>query len=154
AETLTNRGNTLQQLKRFDEALGSYDQALALREDYPAAHWNRALLRLLLGDWRQGWQNYEWRWKIDSAAAARRRNFPQPLWSGSEPVAGKTILLHSEQGFGDTIQFCRFVPLLHARGARVILEVPEPLQQLMTSLAGAPQVVTKGAALPGFDLHC
>ena len=82
------------------------------------------------------------------------RNFPQPLWLGGEDIGGKTILLHSEQGFGDTIQFCRYVPLVAGRGARVVLEVEAPLQPLMAMLAGPTQVVAKGGALPDFDLHC
>jgi hypothetical protein len=86
--------------------------------------------------------------------ALARRNFPQPLWLGAEEISGKTILLHSEQGFGDTIQFCRYVPLVAARGARVVLDVQKPLQPLMGSLAGAPQIISTGDPLPDFDLHC
>ena len=83
-----------------------------------------------------------------------KRNFTQPQWFGHENIAGKTILLPAEQGFGDTIQFCRYVPLVAARGARVILEVQEPLSELMTSLTGASQIVSKGDPLPDFDIHC
>src|SRR6201999_1002890 len=82
------------------------------------------------------------------------RDFPQPLWLGEEDIAGKTILLHSEQGFGDTIQFCRYVPLVAARDARVMLEVEDPLCELMTGLAGTVQVFAKGGALPEFDIQC
>jgi hypothetical protein len=78
----------------------------------------------------------------------------QPLWTGAGEIAGKTILLHAEQGYGDTIQFCRYVPLVAERGARVILEVPKPLQELMSTLACTAQIVRKGAPLPDFDLHC
>ncbi|HTP94170.1 MAG TPA: tetratricopeptide repeat-containing glycosyltransferase family protein, partial [Xanthobacteraceae bacterium] len=153
AQAFFNRGATLQELKRFEEALASYDRALMLQPDYAEAHWNEALLRLLTGDFARGWRQYEWRWKNQSLALPQR-NVPQPLWLGTESAIDKTILLHSEQGFGDTIQFCRYVPLVAARGARVILEVETPLLELMTSLAGATQVLAKGDPLPAFDVHC
>ena len=95
-----------------------------------------------------------------NGAARRRprethgRDFPQPLWRGEDDIAGKTILLHSEQGFGDSIQFCRYVPLVAARGARVVMEVEEPLCELMTGLAGTTQIIAKGDLLPDFDLQC
>jgi Glycosyltransferase family 9 (heptosyltransferase) len=79
---------------------------------------------------------------------------PRPLWRGEGDIAGQTILLHSEQGFGDSIQFCRYVPLVAARGARVLLEVDPPLCGLMATLAGVAQIVAKGDALPDYDLHC
>jgi len=153
ATALNNRGINLYDLKRYDEALASYQRALALRPDYAEAHWNEALLRLLTGDYSHGWAKYEWRWKKESMAPVKR-NFPQPVWLGGDAIDGKTILLHSEQGFGDTIQFCRYVPLVAARGAHVILEVERPLQQLMTTLAGATQVIAKGDPLPDFEVHC
>ena len=150
AEALYNRGLTLHELKRFEEALASYHRALAVRPDYAEAHWNEALLRLLTGDFSRGWVKYEWCWKNESLAPPKR-NFSQPLWLGAEALDGKTILLHSEQGFGDTIQFCRYVPLVAERGARVILEVQRPLSELMSTLAGAEQIVSKGDPLPDFD---
>jgi tetratricopeptide (TPR) repeat protein len=153
AEALSNRGVTLQKLKRFDEALASYNRALAVRPDYAEAHWNEALLRLLSGDFNRGWPKYEWRWKTDSFTSPRR-NFPQPLWLGEEAIAGRAILLHSEQGFGDTIQFCRYVPMVAAGGAHVILEVDRSLHELMIDLPGAAQIVSRGDKLPIFDLHC
>ena len=153
AEALSNRGLTLHELKRFEEALASYDRALTVRPDYAEAHWNEALLRLLTGDFSRGWVKYEWRWKNESLAMPKR-NFSQPLWLGADAIDGKAILLHNEQGFGDTIQFCRYVPLVAARGARVILEVEWPLQELMTTLVGATQVISRGNPLPDFDFQC
>jgi tetratricopeptide (TPR) repeat protein len=153
AQAHSNRGVTLQDLMRCEEALASYDRALALRPDLAGAHNNAALCRLLVGDFERGWQEHEWRWRTDQLAS-EKRNFPQPLWLGSGEFAGRTILLHAEQGFGDTLQFCRYVPLLAARGARVILEVQRPLQRLMGTLSGAPQVISRGEPLPAFDLHC
>ncbi len=153
AQAHCNRGVTLQDLMRCDEALASYDGALASRPDFAAAHNNAALCRLLVGDYERGWREHEWRWQTDQLAD-ESRNFPQPLWLGSGELAGKTILLHAEQGFGDTLQFCRYVPLVAAHGARVILEVQRPLRELMRSLDGAAQVISRGEPPPAFDLHC
>jgi tetratricopeptide (TPR) repeat protein len=153
AEAVANRGATLHDLKRYDEALVSYDRAQALRPDFADAHYNEAMCRLLLGDFDRGWQKHEWRWETAQLRNGRR-NFPQPLWLGSEEIKGKTILLHAEQGLGDTIQFGRYAPLVVERGAHVILEVQKPLRELMNTLPGAIQVVSKGDPLPEFDLHC
>ncbi len=152
-EAYTNRGLALLELKRFDEALASYDRALQVRPDFAQVHQNEGLLRLLTGDFSRGWGKYEWRWKTEPLAL-RKRSYSQPLWQGAEALDGKTILLHDEQGFGDQIQFCRYVPLVAARGARVILGVERPLHELMTSLAGVTQVVSEGDPLPKFDLQC
>jgi len=151
-EAWSNRGATLYEMMRHGEALASYDRAIALQPDFPEAHWNAASLRLLCGDFRRGLAEYEWRWKYGAMALARRK-FTQPLWRG-EPIEGKTILLHSEQGFGDAIQFCRYAPLVSARGARVILEVDKALRALMTSLGEGVQIVSRGDMLPDFDLQC
>jgi hypothetical protein len=107
--------------------------------------------RLLIGDFDRGWKQHEWRWETKSN---QKRNFVQPLWTGREDIAGKTVLLHAEQGLGDTMQFCRYVPLVAARGACVIVEVQKPLQALMRSLSGAAQILSQGDPLPSFDLHC
>ena len=153
AEALYNRGNTLSELKRFDEAFVSYDRALAVRPDYADVHFSEALFGMLIGDFRRGWQKYEWRWKT-AQARNDKRDFSQPLWDGSVEITGKTILLHAEQGFGDTIQFCRYVPHVAKRGARVLLEVQRPLYALMSTLSGTVEIVSKGDPLPSFDLHC
>jgi tetratricopeptide (TPR) repeat protein len=153
ADALVNRGVTLHDLKRFDEALANYDRAIALRPDHADAHFFGSMSRLLSGGFGSGWMEYEWRRKGASTGPSKR-DFPQPLWLGGEGIADKTILLHSEQGFGDTIQFCRYVPLVAARGARVVLEVEEPLRELLSGLAGAARVMVKGNLLPHFDLQC
>jgi len=153
AEALANRGVTLQDLRRFDEALADYGRAQAARPGFADAHYNEALCRLLIGDLERGWDKYEWRWETEQHRSAKR-NFPQPLWTGSDDIARKTILLHAEQGFGDTIQFCRYVPEVAACGAHVILEVQEPLRTLMTALPGVAQIISLGEPLPEFDLHC
>ena len=150
---LNNRGKALKELNRYDEALACSARALAALPDNIVAHCNEASMRLLIGDLPRGFAEYEWRWKKADMAPAKRE-FPQLLWLGAEDIAGKTILLHGEQGFGDAIQFCRYVPLVAARGARVILEVRPPLVALMKSLAGPSVVIAKGDPLPEFDVHC
>src|SRR3984885_9870488 len=152
-EALSNRGWILHELKRFEEALASYDRALTLRPDYADAHHNEALCRLLTGDFNRGWEKHEWRWET-GAAGNQKRNFAQLQWLGSNEITGKTILLHAEQGLGDTIQFCRYVPLVAERAARVILEVQKPLYELMSTLPDKPQIVSRGDPLPDFDIHC
>jgi tetratricopeptide (TPR) repeat protein len=153
AEALLNRGSILYELKRFEEALANYDQALTRRPDYAEAHFNEALCRMLIGDLNRGFEKHEWRWE-SRQARNDKRDFAQPLWLGSNEITGKTILLHAEQGFGDTIQFCRYVPLVVERAARVILEVQDPLRELMSALPGATQIVSRGEPLPDFDIHC
>jgi tetratricopeptide (TPR) repeat protein len=153
ADAHNNRGQVLRELERYDEAMASYDRALALRPQHVMAHCNAAALRLLTGDFERGWAHYEWRWLKKSVLPAKR-NFSQPAWKGEDSIAGKTILIHSEQGLGDTIQFCRYVPLVAARGARVIFEAQKTLQTILAPLAGAGQVIAKGSPLPAFDLHC
>jgi tetratricopeptide (TPR) repeat protein len=153
AEAFVNRGVTLHELKRFDEALASYERALALRPDYAQAHYNEAVCRMLTGDFDRGWQKLEWGWDTAQLKNLKRR-FSQPLWLGSDEIAGKTVLLHGVHGFGDTIQFCRYVPHVVARDARVILEIQEPLRALMGTLPGAAQIMSRGEPLPDFDLHC
>jgi tetratricopeptide (TPR) repeat protein len=154
AEALSNRGLVLHELRRFDEALTSYERALRVRPDFAEAHYNDALCRLLIGDFERGWAKNEWRWETEQQREANR-NFGQPLWLGSGEIADKTILVHGEQGFGDMIQFCRYVPSVAERAQRVVLEIPEPLHELMVgALAGTAQLVTRGKPLPHFDMHC
>jgi tetratricopeptide (TPR) repeat protein len=151
-QILTNRGHALRRLDRPVEALGDFEAALAAAPAFPEAHFEAAMTRLTLGDFASGWKAYEWRWK--TGAFARHRRQPQaPLWLGQGPIAGKTILLHAEQGFGDTIQFIRYAPLLAGRGAKVICEVQPELQPLLSSLRGVT-VIASGEPLPAFDLHC
>ncbi len=154
AETLYNRGVALHELMRLDEALASYDRALMVRPDYTDAHFNKSVLQLLKGDFAAGWQEYEWRHRKEENLTLLKRDFTQPLWLGQTAIEGKTILLHAEQGFGDTIQFCRYAPLVAGRGARVLLEVPPPLKDLMASLAGVAEVISAPDKLPCFELHC
>jgi tetratricopeptide (TPR) repeat protein len=148
-----NRGNILQRLGRHREALQAYDLAAALDPQNLDAHWNRAVCQLLLGDYEAGWAGYEWRWRLEVRKAEARR-FAQPRWLGRESLEGRTILLHSEQGFGDVIQFVRYAPKVAARGGRVVFEAFPALLSLMAGLEGAAEVVRRGDPLPPFDLHC
>jgi tetratricopeptide (TPR) repeat protein len=148
-----NRGNALQALKRLDEALESYNRAIALQPDFAEAHFNVSLTKILMGDFEEGWKLYEWRWKKDQQKKYSR-NFTQPLWLGDQPVAGKTILIHTEQGLGDFIQFCRYAPMVAAMGARVLLETPVPLISLAATLKGNITIINYGEPPPPFDLHC
>lgn len=152
AEALSNRGLALQQLNRFDEALISFELAIALRADFADAWLNKAFALLLKGNFQSGWELYEWRWRY-SRFSSPKRDFDRPLWLGKDSLAGKTILLHSEQGLGDTIQFARYTRLVAESGARVILELPQPLYRLLNHLEGVTQAVQQGDLLPRFDYH-
>jgi hypothetical protein len=110
------------------------------------------LCRLSLGDFALGWRKYEWRWQQPTVLGSQSDR-ARPLWLGATDVIGKTILLHAEQGFGDTLQFCRYAPLV-ARTADVVLEVPRPLLRLLSTLPGVSRIVASGDPLPHFDLHC
>jgi tetratricopeptide (TPR) repeat protein len=155
ARALANRGNALRALLRVDAAIDSCNRAIAAAPGYAAPYQNRAVARLLAGDFEQGWQDYEWRWKNEESALHKdHRAFTQPQWRGEQELEGRSILIHSEQGLGDTIQFCRYVPLLARRGATVIFEVPRPLVQLLAGLAGVAQLISRGTTLPDFDYHC
>jgi tetratricopeptide (TPR) repeat protein len=151
-QILTNRGHALRRLDRPAEALADFNAAIAAAPDFPEAHFEAAMTRLSFGDFDAGWKAYEWRWRT-GAFARSRRQFQAPLWLGEQPISGKTILLHAEQGLGDTIQFIRYAPLVAERGAKVICEVQPELLPLLSQLDGIT-VVASGAPLPPFDLHC
>lgn len=148
-----NRGNTLEGLTRMEEALASYDKALALAPDHVEANFNAAVTRLCTGDFREGWKQYEYRWKR-KGIAWQPWEFKQPIWRGEEDLRGKTVLLLAEQGLGDTLNFVRYAPLIAARGAKVILGVQKPLKELAATVPGISGVLTDGEPLPDFDLHC
>jgi tetratricopeptide (TPR) repeat protein len=154
AQAHSNRGFTLQSMLRVDEALASFSQAIHSDPSIPEAHWNLSLCQLLTGDYQRGWQNYEWRKECPSVAYPRIK-YQQPLWLGQASLKDKTILLQAEQGLGDTIQFCRYAPLVAALGARVILAVQTPLARLLAhNLPGVSQVLVSGDPAPAFDYHC
>ena len=150
-EALTTLGAVSRALGRPGEAIALNRRAVALRPDFVEAHNNLAMALLAAGDFTAGWREYEWRWRAKDSSSPRR-DFPQPEWQG-EAMQGGTLLIHAEQGLGDTVQFCRFLPLA-AQRARIVLEVPAPLRRLMEGLPGVAQLVTAGEPLPVFDSHC
>jgi tetratricopeptide (TPR) repeat protein len=150
AEAHNNLGVLLTEQRHLDEALASYDRALAIRPDYADCRLNRGLLLLLQASFVPGWQDYEWRWKTPHVAP---RRFAALRWRG-EPIGGKTILLHGEQGLGDALQFLRFVPVVKASGANVVVEVDRSLVRLAHTLDGADTVIATGDEIPSSDYCC
>jgi tetratricopeptide (TPR) repeat protein len=148
AEAHNSLGTALSASGQVEDALAHYEIAIALKPDYVDAHWNRALVRLLQGDYQRGWPDYEWRWQCRHW---QRPAFSQPVWDRG-PLAGKTILLYAEQGLGDTLQFIRYAPIVKARGARVILQCQATLIPLLSRCAGLDEIVPLGSPPPAFDV--
>jgi len=148
----TNLGTALKELGRLDEAYACYHRALSLDPHYPEVHWQYAYALLWDGRLRDGWEEYEWRWLRTVGQPKIHPDYAQPLWSGEATTSG-TILLWSEQGFGDAIQFVRYAPAVARLGWRVILQTSRPLHRLFESIPGLA-VVPEGAILPPFDVHC
>jgi tetratricopeptide (TPR) repeat protein len=144
-----NLGTAFKDQGKLDAAASSYHRALEPRPDYAEAHLNRAFTWLLAGDWQRGWPEYEWRWRMKDYLA---RPLSQPLWCG-EPLVGRTILLHAEQGLGDTIQFIRYAPLVKRLGATVVVECQKLLAGLLEGCAGVDRLIEQGDPLPAFDVH-
>ena len=153
AKAHANRAASLVRFNRVSEALASFDRAIELQPEYASAYLGKSLLKLLMGDFEEGWKLYEWRWK-EEPQKSHLRNFPQPLWLGDQTVAGKIMLIHTEQGLGDFIQFCRYAPMVAALGAKVLLETPAPLVSLAATLKGNLSIISYGEPLPPFDLYC
>jgi tetratricopeptide (TPR) repeat protein len=144
-----NLGNALTGQLKLDEAADCYRRALELEPTDAETHNNQALLMLLTGDFVQGWAESEWRWKTGVMPS---RPFPQPRWNG-QPLDGQTILLHAEQGLGDTIQFIRYAPLIKAFDGIVLVCCQKLLVRLLATCPGIDQIVAAGEELPPFDVH-
>ena len=153
AEALNQRGLIQQELRHLPEALWSFRKAQKVRPDFVDAHRNELQLYLLAGDFRKAWWKCDQLTKRDPSAAPSRK-FAKPAWDGFELLWNKTILVHGDGVHDDTIQFCRYVPLLARRGAHVIVEVAKPLRDLVASVAGVAQVATNDDAPAVFDFHC
>ncbi len=152
ASALTNLGTAYQAQNRLDEAIACHRRAQEVRPDLAQARFNESVCQLLAGNFAAGWPGYEARWECGQKRF--RRELGLPLWRGEDSPAGRTILVHPEQGLGDTLQFARYVPLLAARGAKVILEVQPPLRSLFENFPGAHMVLARGEALPPCDAYC
>lgn len=146
---LSNLAIAQDQSRDWDRALETCDRALALNPQHAGAHLHRAMIWLVLGQLERGFEEYEWRWK---SGAIEVRDFTQPVWDGSD-LAGRTILLHAEQGLGDVIQFVRYAPMVKARGGRVVVQCGQSLVRLVQTCPGVDQVVPAGGDLPAFDTH-
>jgi hypothetical protein len=145
-----NLAVALRESGRVDEALAEFSRALRLAPEDASARFDRAQLLLMCGDYRRGWPEFEWRWRLADVKAPKYR---QPLWDGT-PHKDATILLWPEQGFGDTILCARFIPLVKKRVGRVVLGCQPELVRLFSRLKGIDAVVPYGAPLPRFDMHC
>jgi tetratricopeptide (TPR) repeat protein len=152
ADAHSNLGNLLTELACFNDALDAFATAIRIEPNLANAHFNESRTRLLLGDFRLGWQKFEWRWDPEFKNFDKRK-FDRPRWDGS-PLNGKRILIHAEQGLGDTIQFCRYVEMVASRGGRVVLEVPPQLVRLLSKLRGVDTLAITGNSLPEYDFHC
>ncbi|HEY7158656.1 MAG TPA: DUF6165 family protein [Gemmataceae bacterium] len=149
ADAYHNLGISLAARGEIEQALAINAQALRLKPDHVGARNCQSMWWLQMGDFARGWEEYEWRWK---KAKVPPRDFPQPLWDGS-PLEGRTLLLHTEQGLGDTLQFIRYAPLVKQRGGTVIVECPTALGQLLARCSGIDRLIARGAPLPIFDVH-
>ena len=152
AKARIGRGAALAALNRHQEALQEFGTVLATDKNNADVQHNEGLSLLTLGDYRRGLQKYEARWL--RTGMPRRRSFGKALWLGEYPLARKTILVHAEQGLGDTIQFARYAPQLARSGAKVVLEVQPELTALLSRLEGVASVIGRGDALPPYDVHC
>jgi Flp pilus assembly protein TadD len=153
AQDWSNLGTCLLDIGKVDEAIAAHRRAVALAPDLAPAHWNLALALLAAGNF-EGWREYEWRWKFDGFLS-KRRNFPQPLWDGT-PLNGRRLLLHAEQGFGDTFQFIRYVPRVAERagaGATIYLECQPRVVSLFRQFPEVAAIIPAGEPLPEFDVH-
>ena len=144
-----NLGLALQEKGQLDEAITSYQRALQLNPNDAYTHLNMSLTFLLAGNYKEGWKEFEWRQKLDEHF---KHNFLQPLWDGSD-ITGRTILLYTEQGLGDAIQFIRYAPLVAEYGARVFIECRKELKALFKNVGGVYKVIAHGEQLPEFDVH-
>ena len=153
ADAWCNRGITLLEMRQPAAAIASYDSAIRLNPQCAQAYWNKSLALLLCADFANGWPLYEWR-RVTMQTSAQTRQHPQPLWLGDTPLAGKSILLHAEQGLGDALQMCRYAAPVAALGARVVMEVPAPLHNILQGLPGVHDWVSPQTPRPHYDYHC
>ena len=152
ADMALNQGKALRDLGRLEDALAAFQNAVRLSPNLAEAHFAVATIQLALGEFAKGWAGFEWRLRLPGFGFALP-DLGKPGWQGDD-LAGRTILLHAEQGLGDTLQFLRYVPLVAERGGKVLLLVQPALKRLLEGYAGVEQVFGFGEALPDYDLHC
>ncbi len=152
AEAYNNLGATLKETGAINDALVMYRKALEINPNFPEARWNMGLTFLLSGKLIEGWEGYEYRWEKPDYIKYKRQ-FLKPMWQG-EKLSGKRILLHAEQGYGDTLQVIRYVPLLVSENVEVFVECPRDLKSLISRSNGISRVIARGEPLPEFDIHC
>jgi len=148
-----NRAIALRDAKRFDGAIDDFDKAIEINKDFAEGYWNKALTLLRIEKYVDAWPLHEYRWHSPNFTSPRR-DFDKPLWLGNESLYGKTILIHSEQGLGDSLQFCRYITLMRNLGCQIYLEVEKPLINIMRTLLPASCIFEKNSELPDFDCHC
>jgi tetratricopeptide (TPR) repeat protein len=149
----SNLGLALRNLNRHAEAIRCFEIAQAIKPDHVDAQLGEGLVRLAVGDYAVGWNKYSWRHLTANFSHGKKRP-PQPLWLGNWDISGKTILLHGEQGLGDTVMFARYVPLVARAGAKIVLAVQRPLAAVMTTLKGPAAIRGQGEPVPPFDGFC
>lgn len=153
ADTYANRGLAMQGMRKFEEALFSYDKAIELNPEMADPYWNKALLKILMGEYEEGWHLYEYR-RHRSGKQDSYPTYDQPLWLGQESIADKILYIYPEQGLGDFIQFCRYVPLVENLGAKVVLKVPNALYAMIKTMGLNARIVRNDEKVEEFDFHC
>jgi tetratricopeptide (TPR) repeat protein len=148
AAAMGDLSNALKHEGKLAEALDAAAEAASLKPDAADAHCRYGLMLLRTGELQRGWEEYEWRYKISVPWS-----FPQPRWEGDE-LRGRTLLLHADQGLGDSVQFIRYAPLIAAGGGRVILRCQRQLTRLLKGFPGVAQTISEDEPLPAFDVHC
>jgi FKBP-type peptidyl-prolyl cis-trans isomerase 2/TolA-binding protein len=150
AEAYSNIGNVYHNKLMLDEAINMYKKAIDIDPNYTDAHWNLAISYLLKGELEQGWKEYEWRWKTDEF---HRPSFPKPIWNG-EPIHGKKLLIITEQGLGDALQFLRYIPLIYKKGVKIIFTCSEELIPLIKNHEEISEIIPRNSIVPEFDYYC
>ena len=148
-----NRAIVLRDEKRFDVAINDFDKAVEINRDFADGYWNKALTLLRIEKYEDAWPIHEYRWHSPNFTSPNR-NFDKPCWLGEDSLDGRSILIHSEQGLGDSLQFCRYITLMHNLGCQIYLEVERPLISIMRTLLPASCIFEKNSELPDFDFHC
>jgi tetratricopeptide (TPR) repeat protein len=153
AEAWLGRGNVFFSTNRDHEARTCYDKSISVKNDIAEAYWSKSLLTLSLGEYEEGWQLYEWRWRTQEFPSPLRA-FDQPLWLGDNDISNKTILIHSEQGLGDAIHFYRYLSFFKGLNCTILFEIPKILISLFNRQSDNIHLIAKGGVLPHFDVHC